>query len=153
MIKKLLPVAIVLFGGIFIVASLKNHSLDTSLSQWGDDYQGYAEASELQKTSNQPMAVFFYTDWYSNCKALREQVLASAEVESFMKNVHAVKVNPEAGIDEDLLANKFGVFGYPSFYMVMEGGRVVKQIQRTANISPEQFVAQMQQAIHASSAM
>jgi len=145
-IKKLLPLVIILLSTALIFMALKNLSLDVSLSSWGNNYPGYTEATKMQQNSTKPIALYFYTDWCSNCKALREQVLASAEITSYMNNLHAVKINPEIGINEENLAKKFGVFGYPSFFIIMENGSVIKQIRRTANVTPEQFIAQLQQA-------
>lgn len=145
--KKIIPLVVVILSATFIFMALKNLSQDASLSSWGSNFTGYTAATQMQQSSDKPIALYFYTDWCSNCKALREKILASAQVSDFMENLHAVKINPEMGFNEAELEKKYGVLGYPSFFIVLENGAVIKEISRTANITPEQFIAQLQQAI------
>ena len=131
---------------IFIVVQLSNFSRDTSLNNWAQGFEGYVKTSRLQADTGKPMAVFFYTDWCTSCKQLREEILSSPEVSEYMANVHPVKVNPESDVLENRLAQEFGVIGYPSFFIVDAGTDKIKPIRRTANITPEQFVAQLEAA-------
>jgi thiol:disulfide interchange protein len=136
-----------MLSGILIIAALTSFAKDVGLNDWESDLPGYVKSVKLQHESDKPMAVFFYTEWCSSCKSLREDVLSSAEVQAFMKDLHPVKINPETSAYEETLAQEFGVVGYPSFYIVKENGEVVTQIQRTTQISPAQFISQLRQAI------
>ncbi len=145
--RILISLGVISVSLVFMVSMLKGFTQDTSLSDWGNNFPGYIEASQLQSVSAKPVALFFHTDWCSSCKTLREQVLSSPEVQAFMQNLHPVQINPEISAYEETLAQEFGVMAYPSFFLVMENGDVVKQINRTTNISPAQFVTQLQEAL------
>lgn len=128
---------------IFVIFSLSRLSTDVGLSHWEADFPGYVKSVRLQEESNKPMAVFFHTDWCTSCKTLRENILSTPEVQAFMENFHPVKINPENSPYEETLAQEFGVMGYPSFYVVDQGGDRVQQIHKTFGVSPEQFIAQL----------
>ena len=145
--KKIITIGIIALSAIFIVSNLKNLSQDAGLHDWHSNLQGYVEATRLQHVSAKPMAVFFYTDWCSSCKILREQVLSSPEVHAYLQNMITVKINPEASPFEETLAQEFGVMGYPTFFVISNNGRLVKQVERTTNITPQQFIEQLQQAV------
>lgn len=145
--RILISLGVISVSLVFMMSMLKGFTQDTSLSDWGNNFPGYIEASQLQSVSAKPIALFFHTDWCSSCKTLREQVLSSSEVKAFMQNLHPVQINPEISAYEETLAQEFGVMAYPSFFLVMENGDVVKQISRTTNISPAQFVTQLQEAL------
>ena len=125
--RILISLGVISVSLVFMVSMLKGFTQDTSLSDWGNNFPGYIEASQLQSVSAKPVALFFHTDWCSSCKTLREQVLSSPEVQAFMQNLHPVQINPEISAYEETLAQEFGVMAYPSFFLVMENGDVVKQ--------------------------
>ena len=90
----------------------------------------------------------FYTDWCGSCKVLKAEILSSPKVEAFLKdNVLAVKINPERDKDSANLAKQFGVIGYPMMFTVLNEGAEIKRIRKTSRITPEQFMAQIQQLI------
>jgi len=144
--KKLTIFAVIVLGVAFILNALHNLSRDVSLSDWASQASGYSDAFEQQKQSGKPIAVLFYTDWCAACKTLKAEVLSSPKVQDYMKTLHAVKINPEMGQDAANLAKQFGVKGYPMFFMVLKNGQEVKYIRRTNNITPEQFIAQLEKA-------
>lgn len=132
---------------LFVVSQLSRFSNDASLSDWNQGFDGYLKASREQVQTDKPMALFFYTDWCSSCKALRENILASPEVREHMGSMLLVKVNPEYGPVENQLAEDFGVLGYPSFFVVDVQSGKTTQIRRTSNITPQQFVEQLVSAV------
>lgn len=138
-------VAVAAIALTFMLIQLNNFSTDASLRTWGDGLEGYIQSTREQQSSGKPMAMFFYTDWCSNCKELRENILASNEVRQAMEAFHPVKVNPEASPANQALANQFGVIGYPTFLVIQPDG-AVSPIRRTAGIVPAQFVEQLSQA-------
>lgn len=132
---------------LFVVSQLSRFSNDTSLSDWNQGFDGYLKTSREQLQTGKPMALFFYTDWCSSCKALRENTLASPEVREYTKGMLLVKVNPEYGPVENQLAEDFGVRGYPSFFVVNAQSGKTTLIRRTSNITPQQFVEQLEAAV------
>ena len=138
-----------MLSSLLIFTALSSFARNVALNDWESDLPGYIKSVKLQNSSDKPIAVFFYTDWCSNCKALREEVLSSTEVQAFMKDLHPVKINPETSAYEETLAQEFGVVGYPSFFIIKQNGEVVRQIRRTTQISPAQFISQLRAAIDA----
>ena len=144
--KRILTIVIMILSLAFMGMQLSRFANDTSLNNWENGFAGYMKVSRLQAESGKPMALFFYTDWCSSCKALREEILATPQVREYMESLHAVKVNPEAGGAENRLAQDYGVLGYPTFLIVDSITGRVKQITRTGNITPEQFIDQLERA-------
>jgi thiol:disulfide interchange protein len=67
------------------------------------------------------MAVYFYTDWCGYCKRLDRDVLATAEVEQHLSRLVRVRINPEDGPQEEAIARRYGITGYPSFFVLAPG--------------------------------
>jgi len=134
------------FTIFFASTQLSSFSLDASLSEWQQGADGFNKSSQLQLASKKPVALFFYTDWCDSCEKLRNEVLATPELKAFMTTMHPVQVNPELGAAENRLAKQFGVMGYPSFYVVDTESGQARAIRRTSHITPQQFIAQLEQA-------
>jgi thiol:disulfide interchange protein len=101
-----------------------------SLERWLNGAAGYARAVELQKELNVPIVVYFYTDWCGYCQNLDNLYLPSAPVQEYLRGVVKVRINPEHGRAEAALAKRYGVSGYPAFF-VMRQPEV-----RPVNVSP-----------------
>jgi tetratricopeptide (TPR) repeat protein len=68
------------------------------------------------------MLVYFFTDWCGYCRTFERDILSTDEVERALQGtLIRVKLNPEAGSDERSVADRFGVKGYPSLFMVTFG--------------------------------
>ena len=62
-----------------------------------------------------------------------------------MKDMIKVTINPETGDRENAIAAKYGVQGFPSFFLhPPQPGRAV---QLYTGVMPEEFMAQIQQAL------
>ena len=144
--KALITIAIVVVSVGFMTLQLSRFALDVSLSDWGSGIDGYIQANRDQSVTGKPIALFFYTDWCENCEALREQVLATNPVNDYFRNLHPVKINPELGSMENKLAQDYGVMGYPTFFLVGTKTGKIEQIYDVFNVTPEQFIEQIQQA-------
>lgn len=132
----------------FVLSQLGRYANDASLDNWDSNFQGYVKSSRMQLASGQPMLLFFYTDWCPNCKKLREEILSHTEVKLFIEGqIHPVKINPEAGAYENQLAEDYKVMGYPTILLVDEKTGNTQWIKQTSNISPAQFIQQLQNAL------
>jgi len=140
-------ISIVVIAVSFVVWQLGQFARDTGLSQWYEGPAGYLQAVKQQQQTNQPMVVFFYTDWCESCEQLRVDILSSEPFKAFSNNLLPVKINPEYGPTEQALADSFGVFGYPSFYIIRNNTAEPVRIKKTNRISPELFIQQCQQVI------
>lgn len=132
----------------FFSLQLHNFAQDSSLNEWNEGLDGYVKSIRLQKDNARPIAALFYTDWCPNCKRLREDILSTPEFRQFAeKNLIVVKINPEAGPMENKLAEEFGVFGYPSLFILPPDAQNTKMIRKTSHISVNKFIQQINSAI------
>ena len=124
--RLLISASLILIGIIFISIQLYRYSVDSSLSDWHSQTEGFIKANLEQKHNGKPILLFFYTDWCSNCRALREKVLTSSEVKKFLSHTIPVKINPETGRTENELSNEFGVMGYPTLILISPSQSIVE---------------------------
>ncbi len=123
------------------MAVLTQTASDVSLSDWLTDSAGYQQAVAAQPRLAQPMLLFFHTEWCSSCKALKEQVLSRAEVQTALQDFIHVKINPEVSAGTRSIARRYGVTGYPTLVVIPSNGASAQYYFARQNISPSQFTA------------
>lgn len=112
---------------------------------WYQDAWGYAQGVEEYQKTNKPLVVYINVGWCPYCRRFEKEVLSSPKVEDFMKDMIKVTINPETGDRENAIAAKYGVQGFPSFFLhPPQPGRAV---QLYTGVMPEEFMAQIQQAL------
>jgi len=126
---------------------LYRYSNDVSLNDWHSNTDGFIKANLLQKQTQKPILLFFYTDWCTNCESLRENILATSDVKEFLNNTIPVKINPESGPSENQLSNEFGVMGYPTLIVISPSQQTLS-LRGVSNISPQQFILKTKKAIN-----
>jgi thiol-disulfide isomerase/thioredoxin len=122
---------------------------------WHEGAEGYQRALEESKTSQRPLAVYFYTDWCGYCRKLERDVLTQPPMKPCLSSVIPVKVNPEDGPQERDLARKFKVSSFPRFFISRPGAGVDTNISNATKApegttrlkSSEEFAADCQKAI------
>lgn len=102
----------------------------TAMAAWDEGAGGYRQALEQQTLTDQPMVVYFYTDWCPYCRQLERELLSQTEVEGYLQGVIKVRINPEKGADESRIARSFGVRGYPSLFAKGSGGGKFVRVER-----------------------
>lgn len=134
-------------------ASVSNRPRGPVAAAWFSGADGYSQAERQRKQANVVMAVYFYTDWCPYCRRLERDILQSEEVDRYFRNVVKVRVNPEDGEDDALLARRYRITGYPSFFIVPPDSTSPKKIhpykkQGTGWVAmgPADFVKACQQA-------
>ncbi len=123
--------------------------LATPSYTWYEGANGFERGIEEAQQEGKALAVYFYTDWCPYCRELERDLLSRAKVEDFLKYLVKIRVNPESGRRERLLANEYGVHGYPSFFIQSAPGATPRKIRRTDRDglkSPEDFVATLERA-------
>ena len=91
-------------------------------SYWLTGASGYEDALRQRQATAAPMVVYFFADWCGYCKQIDRELFSSAEVERyFSRSVFRVRINPEESDADRDLAARFGVDGYPSFFVVPAG--------------------------------
>ena len=110
--------------------------------RWLYGAAGHTRAIELQKELKVPLVVYFYTDWCPYCRALDNDYLPTAPVQDYLRGVVKVRINPEHGKAERALAQRYGVNGYPSFFIARGSAMPpvnVHPFRRAGKLTPEQF--------------
>ena len=122
-------------------------------ARWLSGADGFAEASRQHESNGKPTLVYFYTDWCPYCRRLNTNILASEEMDDYLDDVVAVRINPEAGARERALSKQFGVSGYPSIFVLPEGSdrpRSIHPYRRDGNqwvpMTGSEFVRACEQA-------
>lgn len=120
---------------------------------WFSGADGYALADRQRKQAKAVMAVYFYTDWCPYCRRLERNIFQSDEVDRYFRNVVKVRVNPEDGQEESRLARRYGITGYPSFFILppdSESPRKITPYKKQGTgwvaMGPSDFVKACQQA-------
>lgn len=118
--------------------------------RWLYGSAGYARALELQRELNVPLVVYFYTDWCPYCHALDNDYLPAAPVRQYLRGVVKVRINPEHGPAEREIAKRYGVRGYPSFFVMRNVDSQplsVHPFRRGGkNLTPAEFASACQEA-------
>ncbi|MFN2406748.1 MAG: thioredoxin family protein [Pyrinomonadaceae bacterium] len=111
--------------------------------RWLHGATGFARAVELQRELNVSLVLYFYQDRCSDCRTLEEQYLAAPSVHRALQRSVAVRINPDYGIEERQIAERYGVTGYPAFLILDDESappRNVQPYRRDGNhLTPEQF--------------
>ncbi len=105
------------------LGSERGASGDALLPGWYAGATGYSRAVDEQSRTNQPVLIYFHTDWCGWCKKLDADLFRTDEFTTRYKSVLKVKVNPENGSAEHDLAREFGVNSYPTVIVVNAGRR------------------------------
>lgn len=112
--------------------------------RWLYGAASYARALELQREFGVPLIVYFYADWCPFCRQLDSQYLPSAPVQEYLRGVVKIRINPEDGPSDRELGARFGVRGYPSFFVIGVPNGVPQNVnpfrKGGANWTPSEFV-------------
>jgi len=108
------------------------------MADWYSNAEGYARALADYEQTHRPMAVYMDAKWCPYCRVFEKNVLSDPRVRRFMRDVIKVKINPEAGRREHAIATRYGIMGYPSFFV--HPPNQSKTIQLYTGVSPEQFI-------------
>jgi thiol:disulfide interchange protein len=93
-------------------------------SSWYQGADGYERAVAEQKSTSQPIVLYFYTEWCGYCKQLDREVLSTAKFGTTYPSVIKVKVNPEKdGRAASALAERYEIRGFPTIFVVPSKGR------------------------------
>jgi thiol-disulfide isomerase/thioredoxin len=111
--------------------------------RWLHGATGFARAVELQRELNISLVLYFYKDRCSDCRTLEEQYLADQFVHRALQRSIAVRINPDYGVEEHRIAERYGVVSYPAFLILdneSAPARNVQPFRRDGNhLTPEQF--------------
>ena len=117
-----------------------------SANVWYSNASGYEEIYAGAKNEEKPFLLLFHVDWCGYCKRLKSDLLDNSKVQQFLSSYYRVKINPEDGEKEKLIAMQYGVSGYPNFRVVFpDGGSVrVHPFKRGRIYTPDEFIAELE---------
>lgn len=136
-IAKLTTISIIILF-VWLVLAVK-YELD-AFKGWFNNSKGYSEALFDHKKSGKSMIVYFYTDWCPHCRKFNDKVLKKSEIINFLNDKIKVQINPEIGEEEDKISQKYGVYGFPSFFVVMDNETNIQRINVSGNMSANDFI-------------
>ena len=89
---------------------------------WYEGARGYSSAlDQLEQMSPRPVVVYFHAAWCGYCKRFERDFLPDPLMRRFLSDVFRVHVDPESDPEDKALADRFGVRGYPSFFVLRPG--------------------------------
>jgi thiol:disulfide interchange protein len=108
--------------------------------EWTD----FASGLERAKADGRPMVVTFVTDWCGYCDKMNRETWRSRDVIERLTGLVAVRIDAEEtqqrnGLSGAELADRYGVSGFPSNFILAADGGVVAR--RDGYLSPSQFLA------------
>ncbi|MFW5453256.1 thioredoxin family protein [Thioalkalivibrio sulfidiphilus] len=110
---------------LLLVLALVTPALALALAQpaawsdWRHGAAGHTLALSDAQRSEQPLVVYFHTDWCPWCRQLNDRYLRNGAVRSTLSGIKKVEINPERGPQEMALFRQYGGTGYPSFYVLV----------------------------------
>jgi len=110
--------------------------------KWLRDSPGYERAIQLQRELKVPLVIYFYADWCPYCRDFDRDYLTAPAVKQYLSGVVRVRINPDHGRPERLLAKQYGIDGYPSFLIVPNpsaGPSDVQPFRKLGSLTPAQF--------------
>ena len=125
-----------------LVFTLKT-SASAQYPRWLHGATGFAKAVELQRELNISLVIYFYNDRCSNCRTLDQQYLPDPSVHRALQRTITVRINPDYGVEELQIAQRYGVTSYPAFLILDNESarpRNVQPFRRDGNhLTPQQF--------------
>lgn len=86
--------------------------------EWLEDGLGHKKAVEAQAKFDVPMLVYFYADWNEECEFLWKELLSTRDFKRETRQYIKVRINPEHGKAEGLLARQYKLRKYPTTFVV-----------------------------------
>jgi thiol:disulfide interchange protein len=141
-------IAVALICGSLIIGSIvmKRRPAQASSDAWYEGTSGFETASRLARESGAAMLVYFHTDWCGYCKQMERELFPAPAVDKQLRTMLKVRINPERSGEEQGLAGRYGVRGYPSLFVQRDGSTPVR-VQAFVSLggrwnqaSPDEFV-------------
>lgn len=94
--------------------------------KWSQDYPTALKQAEKEK---KPLLIDFTTDWCGWSKKMDREVISEADVQKTLNKYILVRVNPERSDDNNKVAERFGVSGFPHFVIANYKGEDIGQLE------------------------
>src|SRR5262245_32209239 len=140
--SKLVRLAIIVSFLFSVICIAAQSQAAPPEDKWLRDSPGYERALQLQRKLKVPLVIYFYADWCPYCRDFDRDYLMAPAVKQYLSGVVKVRINPDHGRPERMLAKQYGIDGYPSFLIVTNqsaGPRDVQPFRKIGNLTPAQF--------------
>jgi thiol-disulfide isomerase/thioredoxin len=134
--------------GFLVVVPVQAASQDL-FAKWQTGAEGLERAMDRRRGTSDAILLYFYTDWCPWCRRFNTEILASEEMSDYLDHVIAVRINPESGKQERAIAERYGVSGYPTLFVLPPGSDQPHEInasRKTNPLNPSEFVRACEQA-------
>lgn len=143
-----------LFFGLLLVTAAPLHAegpLEGSWEGWLSGAQGYEEAIRDLERTRSPVALYIRAEGCDECEAFEKHILASPEAQEYFKDVLKVRVNFNAGPEEQAVVEEYRyTAGTPAFHVIglFEGLSASSKfsVRISTGGSPTQFIEACQEA-------
>ncbi|HEX5965879.1 MAG TPA: thioredoxin fold domain-containing protein [Pyrinomonadaceae bacterium] len=85
---------------------------------WLSSAANFEKALQRHRELNVPLVVYFYVDWCPYCKALENEYFPAAPMKEYLRDVVKIQINPELSRADYELGQRFGIEGYPAFFVI-----------------------------------
>jgi thioredoxin-related protein len=147
--SRIFLVSLVIMAGLLFAGGI-NTAAAVTTNVWYTTPADCERVQEKTKKEDKSFILFFYVDWCGYCKRLKKDFLEKPEVEQVLAKYYRVKINPETGKEEQALATKYGVHGFPNFLVVRPDGSKVRihPFKRGGKVwTVEEFIANLEAAM------
>jgi hypothetical protein len=114
-----------------VPVGVKPAGAEYSEKEWLEDSAGHKKALEFQSKYDVPMLIHFYADWNDECKVLWDDLLSTSDFKSRTKSFIKLRINPEHGKEEGLLANRYRLRKYPTTMVLAKPSDKPKYVDLT----------------------
>ncbi|MFN2348927.1 MAG: thioredoxin family protein [Thioalkalivibrio sp.] len=104
---------------LVLVTPALAHAQPATWSDWRHGAAGHTLALSDAHRSEQPLVVYFHTDWCPWCRQLNDRYLRNGAVRRTLSGIQKVEINPERGNQERTLFRQYSGSAYPSFYVLV----------------------------------
>lgn len=144
--RKFLILFLIFILGLAVGSNAMGASPNSTWAEgWYQGSSGYDKALEEYKTTNKPMLVYMNVVWCPYCRKFEKNILSLPKVQDFLKDKIKVVLNPENSREEKQLALRYGIMGFPSFFVHAPQPGRTSQIY--TGVPPEQFIEFVQEAL------
>lgn len=132
---------ILLAASLLVCTATTGFSKSTPQIQW---YKDIDKAFAAAKSEDKLIMVDVYTDWCGWCTELDDKTYSNKKVRKYAENFISLKVNPENSEQENELAVKYQVSGYPDILFLDKEGTLVHRV--SGFMKPKPFLQEMAKA-------